>query len=84
MTPEEHTELLNAVLTNPLACVNVMSDLVKALTSVREILTSFPRPALEQVIATVSRDNEREIKSPAIREAMSQLTQRLDALYTLL
>lgn len=84
MTPEEHAELINSVLLNPLACVEVMSDLVKAITRVREILASFPRPALEQVIVVVRRDNERGIKSDAIRQALSELSVRLDALYTLL
>jgi hypothetical protein len=84
MTPEEHTALINAVLSQPLACIEVTSDLVKALTRVREILASFPRPALEQIIAVVNRDNDRIHNSEVIRTAMEQITARLDALYTLL
>lgn len=81
MTPQEkHLELINEILRSPNACVNVMTDLVSALGDVRIILASFPRPALEQVIATVNRDNNSE----TIRTALTQIESRLDAIYQLL
>lgn len=85
MKPQEkHLELINEILRSPNACVNVMTDLVSALGDVRVILASFPRPALEQVIAVVNRYNDQHKNSETIRTALTQIEFRLDALYQLL
>ena len=84
MTPQQHTDLLNAVLANPSTRTVVATDLISAINDLRSILLAVPRPALEQLIVAVRADNER-LQSPsnAIATALNFIESRLDALFTL-
>ena len=80
MNPQQHTDLINKVLANQHARLTVGIDLLEAIANLRKILTSFPRPALEQLIAALRVDKP----DAASLGALAHVESKLDALYAIL